>query len=461
MLEVCSPYDGSLLKKIPFQSKKEVSEALELAQKTYLDRNNWLAKHERVAILERVVQIMSERKDELIKIAAGEGGKPYMDSKVEVDRAINGVKLAIDYIGNQKGEHIPMGHTASSINRMAYTFREPIGVVTAVSAFNHPLNLIVHQTVPAIATGCPVIVKPASSTPLSCLNLVDIFHEAGLPKQWCQAVVVQNKDADELISSPYIKYLSFIGSAKVGFMLKSKLSPGAHCALEHGGVAPVIVEPDADFDDMIPLLAKGGFYHAGQVCVSVQRVFAHESIAEKVANGLKAIGEKLLVGNPLDPKTEVGPLISTKEVDRIHEWVQEAKEKGGTILCGGKKIGETCYEPTVILNPPQNVKVSQEEVFGPVICVYSYNDRDKAIELANSLPFSFQAAVFTKNLDIAFDTVNKLKGAAVMVNDHTAFRVDWMPFGGYEMSGYGTGGIPYTMDEMTKHKLMVIRSKAF
>jgi len=405
------------------------------------------------------IKILSE--STINKIAAGEGGKPYMDSKVEVDRAINGVKLAIEYIGNQKGEHIPMGHTASSINRLSYTFREPIGVVTAVSAFNHPLNLIVHQTVPAIATGCPVIVKPASSTPLSCINLVEIFYEAGLPKQWCQAVVVQNKDAEELISSSYVKYLSFIGSAKVGFMLKSKLAHGAHCALEHGGVAPVIVEPDADFDDMIPLLAKGGFYHAGQVCVSVQRVFAHESIAEKVANGLKSIGEKLIVGDPLDPKTEVGPLISKWEVNRIHDWVEEAKEKGGTILCGGNKIGETCYEPTVILNPPQNVKVSQEEVFGPVICVYSYTNRDKAIELANSLPFSFQASVFTKNLDIAFDTVNKLKGAAIMVNDHTAFRVDWMPFGGYEMSGYGVGGIPYTMDEMTKHKLMVIRSKAF
>lgn len=460
ILKVTSPFNGEVIGEVPLSTKEDVSAAIALADATFKDRSKHLPKHERIAILERIIVLMSERKEELIAIAAKEGGKPYKDSKVEVDRAINGVKLAIEHISHQAGEQIPMGHTLSSVNRLAYTFREPIGVVTSISAFNHPLNLIIHQTIPAIATGCPVIIKPASSTPMSCLNIVDLYYEAGLPKEWCQALVVKNQDAEELVSNPVIKYLSFIGSAKVGWMLKSKLSPGAHCALEHGGVAPVIVEEDADMEDMLPLLAKGGFYHAGQVCVSVQRVYVHESIANETATKLAAIAETLVTGDPLDPATDVGPLISTGEVDRVHKWVSEAKDKGAEILCGGEKISDTLYKPTVILNAPDDISISQKEVFGPVVLVYSYSDREEAIAKANALPYSFQASVFTQNIDKALDAVNRLKAAAVMVNDHTAFRVDWMPFGGYEESGYGIGGIPYTMDEMTKHKLMVIKSNA-
>ncbi len=220
----------------------------------------------------------------------------------------------------------------------------------------------------------------------------------------------------------------------------------------------MIVEPDADLDDALPLMAKGGLYHAGQVCVSVQRVFAHRSTTRKVANGLARLAKKMKVGNPLDPKTDVGPLILPREVDRVHDWVKEATRRGGKLICGGKKIGRTCYEPTVILDPPQKCNLSQLEIFGPVIAVYSYKERDEAIALANSLPLSFQAAIFTKNIDTALDAVKRLNAKAVMINDHTAFRVDWMPFGGNKESGLGTGGIPYTMHEMTQEKMMVIRS---
>jgi len=237
------------------------------------------------------------------------------------------------------------------------------------------------------------------------------------------------------------------------------LAPGTRCTLEHGGAAPVIVEPDADFDEMLPALLKGGFYHAGQVCVSVQRVFVHESICESLANQLAEMASNLVVGDPLDENTEVGPLILPREVDRVEEWVNEAVDQGAKLLCGGKRISETCYEPTVLLNPPANVRVSIDEIFGPVVCVYSYSDRDKAIEIANSLDVHFQASVFTKDLDIALDTVKKLNATAVMVNDHTAFRVDWMPFGGRDSSGIGMGGIQYSMHEMTREKLMVIKSK--
>jgi len=457
-LKVFSPYNNKLIKEIPMVGAEEVENALAVAYGLFSDRSKWLPVYVRVEILERVTQIMSTRVEALAKIAAEEGGKPYIDSEVEVMRAINGVKLAIEHIGQMRGEQIPMGHTQSSANRLAFTFCEPIGVVSSISAFNHPLNLIIHQTVPAIAVGSPVIIKPALTTPLSCLAFMDILKEAGLPEGWCQVIVCENDAAEKLVTDERINYLSFIGSAKVGWYLRSKLSPGTRCALEHGGAAPVIVESDADIDSMLPALLKGGFYHAGQVCVSVQRVFVHESICEDVATKLAKMASALIVGDPLDKNTEVGPLILPREVDRVEEWVNEAVSKGAKVLCGGKRISDTLYEPTVLLDPSDDVNVTTQEIFGPVVCVYSYSNRDKAIEKANSLPYAFQAAIFTNNLETTLDTVNKLNATAVMVNDHTAFRVDWMPFGGRDSSGIGMGGIPYTMDEMTREKMMVLKS---
>lgn len=459
MLKVYSPFDQSLIKEIPMIGKEEVEKQLQTAYALFQNQANWLPAHQRIEILEKTVEIMKKRVEELTKMAAQEGGKPYMDSKVEVLRAVNGVKLAIEHIGQLKGGQVPMGLTKASENRIAYITREPIGVVVSVSAFNHPLNLIIHQTVTAIAAGCPVIVKPASTTPLSCINFVEILKEAGLPEGWCQVAICENEIANHLVIDKRVNYFSFIGSSAIGWMLKSQLSPGTRCALEHGGAAPVIVEKDADIATLIPVLVKGGFYHAGQVCVSVQRVFVEASICQSVAQKIADEAIKLVVGDPLDEKTEVGPLILPKEVDRIEEWVNEAITKGAKVLCGGKRISDTCFEPTVLLNPGLDVKVSTHEIFGPVVCVYSYTDREKAIEIANSLEVHFQAAVFTKNIDIALDCVKKLNATAVMVNDHTAFRVDWMPFGGRDTSGIGMGGIPYTMHEMTREKMMVIKSE--
>ncbi len=459
MLKVTSPFDQSLIKEIPLAKQEDIENALTTAYKLFLDQSAWIPAHERIAILERTAEIMKTRIEELTKIAAQEGGKPYQDSKVEVLRAINGVKLAAEHIGQIKGEQIPMGLTKASENRIAFTTREPIGVVVSISAFNHPLNLTVHQTVTAIAAGCPVIIKPASSTPLSCLNFVELLKEAGLPQNWCQVIVCNNELAEKLVTDKRVNYFSFIGSSKVGWYLRSKLSPGTRCALEHGGSAPVIVEKDADFNEMIPALIKGGFYHAGQVCVSVQRVFVHEDISDEFSAIFAQKASKLIVGNQMDEKTEVGPLISPREVDRVEQWVNEALDKGAELLTGGKRILDTCYEPTVLLNPPQDAKVSKLEIFGPVVCIYSYTDREKAIEAANSLDVHFQASVFTKNIDIAMDTVKKLNATAVMINDHTAFRVDWMPFGGRDSSGIGMGGIPYSINEMTREKLMVVKSK--
>ncbi|MCF7919080.1 MAG: aldehyde dehydrogenase family protein [Candidatus Cloacimonetes bacterium] len=459
-LKVVNPYTQAELGRIPIEEWAEVDKKLAVAHNLFLKRDNWLPAYERVEILERVVAIMQNRVEELTKLSASEGGKPYQDSKVEINRAINGVKLAIAQIGNLKGEQVPLGQTRSSVNRLAFTLREPIGAVVSVSAFNHPLNLIIHQTVPAIAVGAPVIVKPASTTPLSCRAFMEILEEAGLPSGWCQMVICDQETAERMVTDRRVNYFSFIGSGEVGWHLRSQLAPGTRCALEHGGVAPVIVAGDADLREMIPELIKGGFYHAGQVCVSVQKIFVNEMIVKEVAELLAESAAKLKVGDPLDAATEVGPLILPAEVDRVEAWVNEAVEMGAELLCGGRRISDVCYAPTVLLNPPAEAKVSKLEVFGPVVCVYSYQEREKVILLANSLPYAFQAAVYTQNLDIALDTVNRLNASAVMVNDHTAFRVDWMPFGGRDASGIGVGGIPYSMQEMTREKLVVIKSKS-
>lgn len=457
-IEVTSPFDGKVVGTVKFSTFEEVEGAIDLAHKTFLDTANWLPRYKRVEILENVMKIMSSQVEELTILCASEGGKPYIDSKVEILRAINGIKIAIEHLSVYEGKEIAMGHTSTSANRMAYTFKEPIGVVAAISAFNHPFNLAVHQVIPALAVGCPVIIRPATQTPMSAIRLVEILEEAGLPKGWAQAVVCDRKGGELLATSPKTNFLTFIGSGPVGWYLNSKVSQGTRVALEHGGVAPVIVEPDADIHDMIPALAKGGFYHAGQVCVSVQRIYVHESIFDEVANKLANVASKLVVGDQLDPKTEVGPLINNDEVNRVEEWVNDAVEKGAKILTGGKRIGASCFEPTVILNPSEDAIVSQKEVFGPVVCIYSYKTLDEAILRANSLEVSFQAAVFTKNIDTALKAVKRLNATAVMVNDHTAFRVDWMPFGGARVSGLGMGGIPHSMEEMSNEKMMVIKS---
>ncbi len=459
-LQVRSPFNEHKIEEVPMIDADQGEKILKTAYQIFNDRKQWLPKYQRIKILEKTAQIMSERMEELTNIASEEGGKPYNDSKIEVLRAVNGVKLAVEHIGQIKGSEIPLGMTVSSENRTAFTTREPIGVVFSISAFNHPLNLIVHQTVPAIAVGAPVIIKPASTTPLSCINFVNILYEAGLPKEYCQVAVCKSSLAEKLVTDKRINYMSFIGSAKIGWYLASKLSSGTRYALEHGGVAPVIVEPDTDLNDAIPALIKGGFYHAGQVCVSVQKIFVHKNIFEEFTNKFVNGALQLKTGDPLQKDTDVGPIIIKEEIDRVEEWVMKAEQSGGQILCGGEKLSDSLYAPTVILNPSEDAKVSKEEVFGPVVCIYDYDDLDEAIRRANSLPFAFQAAVYTKNLDIALKCSQNLRASTVMINDHTAFRVDWMPFGGWDDSGIGVGGIPYSMHEMTREKLTVIKSKS-
>ena len=279
-----------------------------------------------------------------------------------------------------------------------------------------------------------------------------------MPTDWCQAVICDNDTAEQLATDTRVGFLSFIGSSRVGWHLRSKLAPGTRCALEHGGAAPVIVDRNADIDAMLPLLVKGGFYHAGQVCVSVQRVYVHEDDCQRVTSGMGKLAAALQVGDPASAKTDMGPLILPQEVDRVEEWVNEAIAAGAQCLLGGRRISATCYSPTILLNPPESARVSREEIFGPVVCVYTYHSIEDAIVAANSLDVHFQASVFSNNIDVALDVVRRLNATAVMVNDHTAFRADWMPFGGRDSSGMGMGGIPFSIHEMSREKLMVIKS---
>lgn len=459
LLPVTSPYDGRELEQVATSDSDHVQDALTAAHSQFRNRDSWLSTPKRLDILNRAAEIMASQIEELTLLAVSEGGKPYTDSKVEVIRAIDGVRLCAESLRAHPGDVIPLGTTQATTGRVAFTQKEPIGVVVAVSAFNHPLNLIVHQVGPAVASGCPVIVKPAADTPLSCIRFVQILREAGLPDAWCQVVVTDERaTAEKLVTDARVGFFSFIGSARVGWMLRSKLAPGTRCALEHGGAAPVIIAPPFDRETALASILKGGFYHAGQVCVSVQRLFVPRAEAAGFAEALAQRASELAVGAPEDEKTEVGPLIRPAEVTRVAEWVDEAVAAGAKLLCGGKKISDTCYAPTVLLDPPVDARVSTLEIFGPVICVFAYDDLDATVDQANALPVAFQAAVFTDDIDLAAELTRKLDASAVMINDHSAFRDDAMPFAGLRESGLGVGGIPYTINDMQIDKMMVIKS---
>ncbi len=460
-LEVVAPYDGSPIGTVETVGADGIERALATAQGLFRNRKAWLPPQKRIEVLENTGAIMAEQAETLALESAREGGKPLTDSRVEVARAIDGIKSCVEVLRTEGGREIPMDLNTASAGHMAFTRREPIGVVAAVSAFNHPVNLIVHQVGPALAAGCPVIVKPAEDTPLSCYRLIEILRQAGLPDEWCQPVSVSNlAHAEKLVADPRVGFFSFIGSARVGWMLRSRLAPGTRCALEHGGAAPVIVAEDADLDDALPLLAKAGLYHAGQVCVSVQRIYAHEAVVQQISEGLAERAAMMKVGDPTLPDTAIGPLIRPGEVNRVDEWVREAQDSGARLLTGGQRLSDYCYAPTVLFNPSPEANVSCREIFGPVVAVYLYSDIDEAIAQANGLPYAFQAAVFTRDIDRAMHAYRHLDASAVMINQHTAFRVDWMPFAGLRQSGLGVGGIPHTFRDMQIEKMMVLRSRA-
>jgi acyl-CoA reductase-like NAD-dependent aldehyde dehydrogenase len=457
MIEVVQAFDRTPIAQLDSDGAAALERKIETAQRLFADRGAWLKPHQRIEILRKLAGLMEGKREHLGRQIAREGGKPLTDALIETDRAIDGVRNAVDELRVMGGREIPMGLTPASTDRRAFTIVEPIGVVAAISAFNHPLNLIVHQVVPAIAVGCPVIVKPAPVTPLSCVEFVHLLHEAGLPPDWCQTFLPEtNELAEALATDPRIAFLSFIGSSRVGWYLRSKLPPGTRYALEHGGAAPAIIDRSADLDRLIEPLVKGGYYHAGQVCVSVQRIYIHADLEHAFLDRFASSVAALKVGDPVLPETEVGPLIHPREADRVSAWTDEAVAAGARRI-GGGRLSSTTLVPSVLVNPPSDANVSTLEVFDPITCVYRFTRLDDAIAAANSLPMAFQVSIFTEDLRTAFDAAERLAASAVMVNDHTAFCTDWMPFAGRRQSGYGIGAIPWTMREMTEQKMIVFR----
>lgn len=457
-LTVTNPSTGREITTIEADTDVGAAHKLEMAWRRFKDKKQHLPLHKRLEILERLVTLMERDADAFAATIAQDGGKPLSDAQVETSRAIAGVRMSIHAVGEHRGSVIPLGQQASSSARLSFTQKYPRGVVLAFSAFNHPLNLIVHQVIPAFATGCPCVVKPAVDTPLACLKLIEAMYEAGVPEDYCSSVITDDLDvAGQMVRSDKIAFFGFIGSARVGWMLRSQVQPGVRCALEHGGVAPCIVTDTADLDIAVSSITKGGFYHAGQVCVSTQRIYVDRAIEEKFLEMLSESVSRLKVGDAADPATEVGPLIRPAEADRVNEWVQEAVKLGGKIITGGTRMEGNFYQPTVIYGPPLEAKVSSQEIFGPVVCVYPYNDFDEALSAVNIHPHAFQAAIYTRNLDAMYAAYDAFDASAVMVNDHTAFRDDGMPFAGLSASGLGVGGIPYTIEEMQFEKMMVIK----
>ena len=458
-LNIFNPYTDQLISSEVILSKKEALGRLGDAYDLHKKNKNGLSKEFRIQILETFYELLKNNSKEVIELSVSEGGKPIKDTQFELERALEGVKLGIHSVRNINGEMIPMNLNAVSSKKLAFTTKSPIGVVFSISAFNHPINLTIHQIIPAVAAGCPVIYKPALSTPLVSKKIIKLLYEAGLPKEWCTHLICDNDTTAELAKSNLINYISFIGSSKVGWSIKQKMAPGVKIVLEHGGTAPVIVARDADLKKAVPQIANSGFYHAGQVCISAQKIYVHKAIIDSFTSQLNLQAQLKKIGNPLSEKTFIGPIISKSSLNRIDNWVQEAINEGATLICGGNKLQNNCYEPTVLLNPGQNSLVSKEEIFGPIICIYSFNENEEAIQLANNSPYIFQSAAYTNTLNEAFYFANKLSGASVIINSHPAFRVDWMPFGGQGLSGEGLGGIEYSVKDMLKQKLVIIQQE--
>jgi acyl-CoA reductase-like NAD-dependent aldehyde dehydrogenase len=411
-----------------------------------------------MAFLKSLAAALSRDSEEYVKLIVLEGGKPLEDARVETIRAVQSIEATVAALYEWHGKEIPMGLSAATSERWAMTRREPRGLVLAISAFNHPLNLIVHQVIPALAVGCPVLIKPSLKTPLTCQRFHQLLEDCGLPAHWCQLLLIEDAFTEKLATDPRLSVVSFIGSAAVGWKLKSQLAPGTVAILEHGGTAPLLVERDADLDSAIPLIIKGGYYHAGQVCVSVQNVFVQRQLLEACRERLIAAIETLRTGDPLDPLTDVGPLIQPTAADRVTQWIQQAIAGGGKLLCGGQRLSPGCLKPTLIENAPRTSSWYQREIFGPGMGLYAYDRLEECVEEINQSHFAFQAAIFTQNMAKALQFVQEVDASTVLINDHTAFRADWMPFGGRKQSGQGMGGIQSSMMELSREKLVIMKS---
>jgi acyl-CoA reductase-like NAD-dependent aldehyde dehydrogenase len=396
---------------------------------------------------------IAERVDELAEVVAREGGKPLKWSKIEVTRAISTFRWAAEELRHMDGGFMRLDTEASLGSRAGIVRRFPYGPVLGISPFNFPVNLVAHKMAPALAVGSPIVLKPAGVTPLGALALAELFDETDLPKGMLSVLPISSQRAQKLVEDRRFAKLSFTGSG-IGWRLKG-LDPHKHATLELGGNAGVIVHSDADLDHAAARIAFGGYYQAGQSCISVQRVLVQSEVWDEFVPRLVKQIESLKVGDPLDPTVDVGPVIDHDALERIDAWVKEAVDQGAEILVGGRRE-DPLYWPTLLSKTTAEMKVRCEEIFGPVTTVQPYQTYEEALAEVNNSPYGLQAGVFTTSIERAMLAHRELRVGGVIVNDVSAFRADQMPYGGAKESGYGREGLRWAMDEMTEPRIMVL-----
>jgi acyl-CoA reductase-like NAD-dependent aldehyde dehydrogenase len=451
-VEVRSPYSGDAVGRVAKAGAEETRRAVDAAEAAMREP---LPAHKRAEILVRVAGQLGRRHEEVARTIAAEAGKPLKAARVEASRAMSTFTFAAVEARKLAGEMVPMDASQAGAGKLAFTVRQPIGVVGAISPFNFPLNLVAHKIAPSLAAGCAVVLKPASQTPFSALLLAELMTEAELPAGWLNVVVGPASEiGDVLLEDERVRAITFTGSGDVGWKLAER-APRKRVKLELGNATPVIVEPDADLEDVATRLAANAFSFAGQSCISVQRVYVQRAAYEELVSRFVPKAEALVVGDPLDERTDVGPLIDPGARDRVLEWIEEARAAGAEILTGGELEGDL-IRPTVIANASPKLRVSHDEVFGPVCTVTAYDTLDEAIELANSTRYGLQAGIFTRDLKTALTAAQRLEFGGVTVNEAPTFRADQMPYGGVKDSGNTREGPAYAVRELTEERLVVV-----
>jgi acyl-CoA reductase-like NAD-dependent aldehyde dehydrogenase len=452
-LEVRSPYDASLVGRVAKADTGVARQAIDAAERAMIEP---LPAHERAAILDRTAGLVVERAEELARTISAEAGKPMKAARVEVSRATSTFTMAAVEARKLAGDAVPMDASPAGVGKLALTLRVPIGVVGAISPFNFPLNLVAHKVAPALAAGCAVVLKPASQTPLSALLLAELEVEAGLPPGWLNVVCGSAGEiGDVLVEDERVALITFTGSAGVGWKLRER-APRKRVNLELGNATPVIVTADADIEDTATRLAANAFSFAGQSCISVQRIYVERTAYDEFVDLFVPRVEGLVVGDPADDATDVGPVISGGDRDRIVSWIDEATASGARVLTGGTIEGDLLV-PTVLADAPADAKVNCEEVFGPLCTLTPFDALDEAIELANGTRYGLQAGIFTSDVKIALRAARELEFGGVTVNEAPTFRADQMPYGGVKDSGNTREGPAYAVREMTEERLVVLQ----
>jgi acyl-CoA reductase-like NAD-dependent aldehyde dehydrogenase len=451
--DVKNPYDDSLVAEIAVPTAEDVEEATEAAASTFHDASR-LSVAQRSEALDHISLRLAETLEENAQLIAAEGGKPLKWARVEAARAVSTFRWASETLRHGDDEVMRLDTERSFGSRMGIVRRFPLGPVLGITPFNFPLNLVAHKVAPALAVGAPIVVKPASATPIGALRLAEFFAETDLPTGMYQVLPVRSKVADAMARDDRFRKISFTGSAAIGWYLKG-LDPKKRVTLELGGNAGVIVHGDADLDLAAQRIAFGAYYQAGQSCISVQRVLVASEVYEEFAGLLTKQVQQLVTGDPLDPNTDVGPVIDAGEADRIVEWIAEATADGAEVLTGGTAEGSV-VQPTLLSQTRPEMKVRCEEVFGPVATITPYQTFDEALAEVNDSKYGLQAGVFTNDINRAFEAHRTLEVGGVIINDMSAFRADQMPYGGSKDSGFGREGLKWAMEEMTEPRIMVL-----